>query len=246
MKICTLVAPVITTISLGSISALAELAWLDTKSEVKCALGDETAKAEFRFENRGNTTVKILDLRRSCGCTSVEVVGETPPAAGSGPGDAPPAKVQEKREFAPGEKGKIVVEVNLGKQTGEIARSVTVKTEEDSPGQTLTIKAKVPNPVDVVPTELTWVIGREIKPKTILITATEGMKIKPVAVKSRHPVIEAEYKVVEKDKSIELSVQPTELDGSLLSEVQLAIDVTSGKTTVRKEVSVPVKVDYDW
>jgi hypothetical protein len=79
---------------------------------------------------------------------------------------------------------------------------------------------------------------------------TNQQKIKtnnsPVSIKCRHPVIEAEYKIVEKDKVVELSAVPNDTGGSLLSEVGLTIEVSSGKTTVKKEIQVPIKVDYDW
>jgi hypothetical protein len=226
--------------------ALAELTWLDSEIEVRCALGDETVKAEFRFENRGETRVPRLEVHRSCGCTSAKIACETASLEKNARGTPNAQQADEKREFAPGEKGTVLVEVNLGKQTGVIARSVRVKTDKDAPGQLLTLKAVVPNPVEVAPKQLEWVIGREIKPKTILVTATEGMKNRPVALKCLHPVLEAQYKVVEKDKSVELSVRPGEIDGSLLSEVQFSIDVSSGKTTARKQIGVPIKVDYDW
>jgi hypothetical protein len=228
------------------------LAWLDTEVEVKASLSDETAKAEFRFENRGKTTVKILDLRRSCGCESARIVGD-PTSDGnhakqSGDADNPPASDKtEKTEFAPGEKGKVEIEIKLAGLTGAVERSVRVKTDENrSPGQSLLIKAIVPKPVEVSPQQLDWIIGREVKSKKILISALEGMKIRPVAIKCRHPEIQAEYKTVEKDKIVELSVVPNDTGGSLLSEVGLTIEVSSGKTTVKKDIAVPVKVDYDW
>lgn len=80
----------------------------------------------------------------------------------------------------------------------------------------------------------------------MLITAAEGVKLQLVSVKCRHPAIEADYKIIDKGKSIRLTILPIDSDGSLLLEVTMTLGVSSGKTSVKKEIAVPVKVDYDW
>jgi hypothetical protein len=279
-------------------AARADLTWLETEVKLKPGLADETIKAEFRFENRGKTSVQILDVWRSCGCTDVKVLEQTnkagtpdktgkaeqtkktepakkPEGAQSSersegsqqaekteqtkkPGQSDTAELAgkseqdetseqpEKTEYAPGEKGKVVVEISIVGYAGPLEQSVYVITDNNPETDLeLIVKADIPNPVNVAPKQLYWAIGRELKPKKVLITAAEGMEIRPLQIRRRHKEIEAEYKVLEKGKTVELSIRPVETDANLLSEVTLVLEVKSGKIAVKREIDVPVLIDYE-
>ena len=73
-------------------------------------------EAQFRFENRSSRTVKIAEVKPSCGCLTPRIVGFN--AEG---------RYEERTEFAPGEKGVLAMGIRPAKeQPGEKSYSVAV------------------------------------------------------------------------------------------------------------------------
>lgn len=77
----------------------------------------------FKFYNKGNKVLKILDLYTSCGCT---------------------AAVVKKKTLEPGEEGLLRVEFDSAGRSGKVVRRVTVKTNDPvNPSTTLNIYADI-------------------------------------------------------------------------------------------------------
>ena len=210
---------------LGQRSALADFTWLDTAAEVKVALSDAAAKAAFRFENRSDAAIEITEIRSSCGCA---------------------VATSDKKKFAPGEAGKIDVTVQVGLATGTVEREVVVKTSASTgAGQVLRVRVVIPTVCTLAPERVQWIIGKDAAAKKVVVTALDGFCLRPVAATCRHSAIEASCQGSADGKGIEVSICPKEMGGSCFTEVVLAVDVTFGTTIVRKEVRVPVTIDYD-
>ncbi len=210
-------------LSLVLFSLFGGLTWQDENVSVKADVDAAFVRADFRFENKGKSPVKILDVKRSCGCQTIKL---------------------KKMEYSPGESGKIEVEVKVEDMVGIVERTVTVKTD-DGDEKNLTAKITVPKPAEAVPGNLSWSLDKPAAAKQVKITATKGISIRPVEAKCRHTAIAADYKVAEEGQVVILTVEPKDLGGSLLSEVALTLEVREGKKKAKKEIRIPVVLDYD-
>lgn len=80
-------------------------------------------QGEFKFTNRGDGPLEIIDIKGSCSCT----VGEL-----------------DKMVYAPGESGTLSVTLNTARRDGTMGQTVTVQTnDETAPLRTLIVRANV-------------------------------------------------------------------------------------------------------
>ena len=86
-------------------------------------------------------------VHASCGCTTAQT---------------------QKDEVPPGEKGEITATFNIGDRTGTQIKTVTVETDE-APNQktVLTLKAEIPQQLEITPNFVFWKQGDKPDPKTI-------------------------------------------------------------------------------
>jgi len=78
---------------------------------------------EFKFSNKGKSTLEIKDIKTSCGCTA--------------------ALVSEKK-LMPGQVGTLKVELDTKNRTGKMSRSITITSNDPKePDKILTIYAEV-------------------------------------------------------------------------------------------------------
>jgi hypothetical protein len=78
---------------------------------------------EFKFSNKGKSTLEIKDIKTSCGCTA--------------------ALVSEKK-LMPGQVGTLKVELDTKNRTGKMSRSITITSNDpEEPDKILTIYAEV-------------------------------------------------------------------------------------------------------
>ena len=148
-------------------TAQAQLAWDKTQVDLNPKPGEEETVARFKYENKGTTPVRIVNVRTSCGCTVANY---------------------EKDEIAPGEKGEIAATFKIGNRTGVQQKVVTVET--DYPGAAvanLVLKANIPQVIDLQPTFVYWEGGEAPKPKTITVRAGKDVPISKVDVTSSSP-----------------------------------------------------------
>ena len=77
----------------------------------------------YKFENRGNDTLKIKKVKTSCGCTAARLTNKTIP---------------------PGETGEIKATFTSGSTSGNIKKSITVSSNDpDTPKYRLTISGEI-------------------------------------------------------------------------------------------------------
>ena len=77
----------------------------------------------FSFGNSGNSTLKIKDIKTSCGCTAALVSSE---------------------KLEPGEQGTLKVELDTSNRTGKMSRTITISTNDPKdPTQILTVYADI-------------------------------------------------------------------------------------------------------
>src|SRR2546427_11541688 len=169
------------------VAARAELKWDQTSIELHPTTADKQAIGHFKYQNSGSKPVRFKSVRTSCGCTAAQ---------------------SQKEEVPPGEKGEITATFNIGERTGTQVKTVTVETDDPEHATTvLTLKAVIPQELEISPTFVFWGQGEAPKPKTIVVRAGKDFSIKQLKVASSSP--DFETKVAETGKGqFKIDVQP--------------------------------------
>lgn len=148
--------PLITAIALSATLAmpLASFGNLDFASDKivrNAELTDESVEAVFTFTNTGKRTVKITEVKSSCGCTVADL---------------------EKYVYAPGESGTIKATFNIGSRMGTQYKTIAVKTDNpEQPTKTISLQVEIPVAVKIFPRLLFWRQGDGYQPKSFTVEA---------------------------------------------------------------------------
>jgi hypothetical protein len=135
--------------------------------ELHPATADKQAIGHFKYQNTGSKPVHFKSVRTSCGCTAAQ---------------------SQKEEVPPGEKGEITATFNIGERTGTQVKTVTVETDDPEHVTTvLTLKAVIPQQLEITPTFVFWGQGEAPKPKTIVVRAAKEFPVKHLKVTSSSP-----------------------------------------------------------
>src|SRR5213078_249306 len=154
-----------------SLSARAELKWEQTTIELHPAAADKQAVGHFKYQNSGKTPVHFKSVHASCGCTTAQT---------------------QKDEVPPGDKGEITATFNIGDRTGTQIKTVTVETDEATNQKTvLTLKAEIPQALEITPNFVFWKQGEKADIKTINVKVGKDFTVKHIKVTSATPNFEA-------------------------------------------------------
>jgi Protein of unknown function (DUF1573). len=149
------------------LTARAGLKWDQTAIELHPTVTDKQAIGHFKYENTGDKPVKFKSVKTSCGCTAAQT---------------------QKEEVPAGEKGEITATFNIGERTGTQVKTVTVETDDPANVTTvLTLKAVIPQQLEITPTFVFWGQGEAPKPKTIVVRAAKDFPVKHLKVTSSSP-----------------------------------------------------------
>lgn len=149
------------------LTARAGLKWDQTAIELHPTATDKQAIGHFKYQNTGDKPVKFKSVKTSCGCTAAQ---------------------SQKEEVPAGEKGEITATFNIGERTGTQVKTVTVETDDPANVTTvLTLKAVIPQQLEITPTFVFWGQGEEPKPKTIVVRAAKDFPVKHLKVTSSSP-----------------------------------------------------------
>ena len=147
--------------------ARAELKWEQTAVELHPTAGDKEAVGHFKYQNTGSQAVRFKSVHTSCGCTVAQ---------------------SQKEEVPPGEKGEITATFKIGDRTGTQVKTVTVQTDDPINATTvLTLKAVIPQQLEINPTFVFWGQGEALKPKSIVVRASKDFPVKQLRVTSSSP-----------------------------------------------------------
>jgi len=147
--------------------ARAELKWEQTAVELHPTAEDKEAVGHFKYQNTGSQPVRFKSVHSSCGCTAAQ---------------------SQKDEVPPGEKGEITATFKIGDRTGTQVKTVTVQTDDPINATTvLTLKAVIPQQLEINPTFVFWGQGEALKPKSIVVRASKDFPVKQLRVTSSSP-----------------------------------------------------------
>jgi len=186
--------------------ARAGLTFEKTEISQKAAHNDTEVSGEFKFKVTGDKPVKILDIATYCDCLK--------------------AKSKDGRmEFKNGEEGVIETTFRLGSFEGEIAKQVSVTTNE--PGAqdaVLTVKVTIPQVFQIEPEHLKWEVGEEAKTKKIKFKVLGDKPIAVTGLVSSRENMLAEFKEVSKGREYEISMTPASTAEPVMGVLRVETD----------------------
>ena len=182
------------------VTARAELKWDQTSIELHPTAADKQAIGHFKYQNSGSKPVRFKSVRTSCGCTAAQ---------------------SQKEEVPPGEKGEITATFNIGERTGTQVKTVTVETDDPEHATTvLTLKAVIPQQLEITPTFVFWGQGEAAKPKTIVVRAAKDFPVKHLRVTSSSPDFQAKVEETGNGQ-FKIDVQPQDTKRQIVSTLTI-------------------------
>jgi len=167
---------------------VAQLKWEETTIRQELELGQESAEAEFRFENSGKYPVVIRDTSSSCGCTTAKL---------------------ERTTYYPGDKGVILAHFDVGDRTGTRRNTVRVVTDDpNNPSTQLTFSVEIPTLIEFSPRLVFWRKGEEITKKTIQVQVNPASGLELAGVEADREGFEVELAKGEKTGEYAIHVTP--------------------------------------
>ena len=182
------------------LTARGELKWDQTMVELRPARGDKQAIGHFKYQNVGKTPVHFKSVHASCGCTAAQ---------------------SQKDQVAPGEKGEITATFNIGDRTGTQVKTVTVETDETANQKTvLTLRAIIPQELEISPTFVFWKQGEKADPKSITVHAGKDFDVKHIKVTSSSPDFQAKVQETGQGQ-FKVDVQPSDTNRLIASTLTI-------------------------
>ena len=166
-----------------------QLKWENPEQTFTAKPLDKVIVAKFRFANVGNTSVKITDLKPSCGCTTA---------------------LLEKTEYAPGESGEIEAKFKFDGRLGHQEKWIVVTTDWVPPQPIiLRMTVNIPESITIEPELVMWRVGDQLKPKTLRIVVSDDIPAKVVSVQADNAAVKLELREIRPGKDLEVKVTPT-------------------------------------
>ena len=181
-------------------AARAELKWEQTAVELHPAAGDKEAVGHFKYQNTGSKPVRFKSVHTSCGCTAAQT---------------------QKDEVPPGEKGEITATFKIGDRTGTQVKTVTVDTDDPVNAMTvLTLKAVIPQELEINPSFVFWGQGEVPKPKTIVVRAGKNFPVKQLKVTSSSPDFETKVEQTGNGQ-FKINIQPRDTSRNMAATLTI-------------------------
>jgi len=172
-------------------SAFGQLVWENPEQTFNSKPQDASVVAKYRFTNNGKESIKIENVKTSCGCTTAALT---------------------KTEYAPGESGEIEAKFIFAGRTGRQEKAIMVTTSVAPKEPTvLRLVVNIEEPVKIQPEVVFWRVGDQPDPKTIHIAVADDSPAKIASVESDNPAVKVQLKEVKPGKEYEVQVTPASL-----------------------------------
>jgi hypothetical protein len=178
----------------------AQLVFEKTEIELHPKATDADAVANFKYENKGKTPIKIKSVKSSCGCTVAS---------------------SRKDEVGPGEKGEVTATFHIGGRTGVQQKGITVETDDAAqPVMNLMLKAVIEQPLEIQPQFVYWQAGEKPSPKSFKVKAGKDVTLTKVEIATSNPDYTAK---VEKVSAGEFNIMVQPKDTAQVSNATFTI-----------------------
>ena len=185
-------------------SAFGQLTWENPEQTFNSKPQDESVVAKYRFTNTGKQSLKIENVKTSCGCTTAALT---------------------KTEYAPGESGEIEAKFVFSGRTGRQEKAITVSTSAAPQQPTiLRLVVNIEEPVKIQPEVVLWRVGDQPEPKTIHVAVADDSPTKIVSVTSDNPSVEVQTTEVKPGKEYEVQVTPANVNQPATATLMIRTD----------------------
>ncbi len=192
---------------LWACSAHAGLTWETTTQEIHAKPLDTEAVAIYRFTNKSDRTVRIHDVKTSCGCT---------------------AATPDKKIYEPGESGEIRAVFRFGGRQGVQAKTITVETSDDrqAGSEPLKLLVKIPTLVQFATSYVIFKPEELGQPKTVRvhIAHTEPIHVIEVRASGSDPAVTASVQALKAGTDYTITVSASREAKPGLSLISIATD----------------------
>ena len=198
---------------LSTAVCFAQLDWKTENIEVKTTPDQKSISGSYTFTNTGKTTIEIVKIATSCGCTTAEL---------------------KKRRYEPGESGDIKAVLTMPPENpGDVIKYVYVKTDEKNAKlKKLRIMAKRPKYLIFDNRYIKWKHKDEPVEKFINIEVEEGYKMTIAKLESSNPDFKVSLITVEKGKKYKISVKPPHTKKPIRTMLRVITDYPEKKPLV--------------
>jgi hypothetical protein len=193
-----------------------------TLTEVHAPADAKTVTADFNFTNRSDKPVTVVKVDPTCSCIAVRIK-------------------EGKLRYAPGESGLIRADFDMGNFSGTVDKAVPIWLDDDpadKPSVELTVRVHIPVLVSLEPKTLKWDLGGKGEPQGIQITMNHTSPIHVTGVSASSDAFKHELKTIEKGKSYELIVTPTDIGSPGLAILRIETDCAVAKHRLQQAFAV--------
>ena len=178
----------------------AQLKWESKTLEFQPALTEKVITAGFKFTNVGKHPVTIESVKSGCGCTTA---------------------IPVRKDFQPGEKGRITATFTIGERTGLQNIPIIVKLLGENERVKLSLIAHIPDLMTVTPQLLYWQVGDAPEPKAVALHVEPGVQLRITNVTSIDPTFKTTLETIEEGREYRLLVQPETTGGTLMAAITI-------------------------
>jgi len=186
---------------LASSSAGQALQWQETTLVRSAVAKNEKIEATYSFTNNTTNTVRILSVTTSCGCT---------------------AGKPQKQEYAPGEKGSLLVSHDPEGRTGTRSYRITVNTDESGRNaDELSLQVSVARQIEAGVRVAVWEAGEPRSAKTIPFKVDPSSPVSVLGAEPERDIINVE--VIEGPSPTEKLLKITPKDSAMPGQTRVRL-----------------------
>jgi hypothetical protein len=152
-------------------TAHAGIEWDNTDRSVDAKLGEAQVSADYHFKNTGTSTLRVLKVQSSCGCTVAGV---------------------DKDELKPGGAGTLTAVFNIGGRTGHQEKVIVVMTDDaKQPESALKLRVDITEILRVRTRMVAWSGDGPFAPQTVAVNVAEGVPVTELSAQPSSQEFEA-------------------------------------------------------
>jgi len=219
-------ALILTCLSIAPVTALAGkgLTFDKERQAVTVKAEDKMVTVPYTFKNTSKRTITIARWDSACSCLNARIKGS-------------------KMVYKPGEKGKILIDFELGSFSGTQEKTVMLWSTDDAaeaPSSVLAVAITIPVLFEITPKTLAWEQNGAKEPKTIKLKVRHDKPIRILSNSGSNKAFPYTLKTIRDGWEYELVVTPTDVSSPTLGMIKLTTD-SKIKRYQRQQAFVYVK-----
>lgn len=177
-----------------------------TSVKVEAGHAEESAPGVFKFKVTGDRPVTITDIQTTCSCLKA-------------------VSKDDKKIFQPGESGQIETAFQLGTAEGEVAKRLTIHTDDPAHAEIpLTVTVNVKPLFSIEPNHVIWAVGDKPEGKTIRVKMLGDDPVRITSTQTTRDNVTVEVKAVTEGREYEVIVTPKDTSAPMLGALTLITD----------------------